>query len=78
MKFYVVAYRYAEDVFYDFEEQECVEHALTSSCLLPAYWMAEEYIEDHLGDDYVVDEIEILSVEGEGIFSYKVSSSGGY
>lgn len=69
MKFWAIAYQYQEDVFFNFKLNEDI-HAIDGSCFLPTKEMAERYIEDELGDDYVPVEIELESLQKNGIWSY--------
>lgn len=69
MKFWAIAYKYQEDVYVDFEKREDTLD-LTESCFLPTREMAEEYIEDELGDWYVPVEITLGRLESSGVWTY--------
>lgn len=69
MEFYAIAYKYQEDVFYDFSKKEDVIE-LESTCLLPTKSMAEQYIEDELSSDYVPVSIVIENVQPSGDWSW--------
>lgn len=62
MKFYAIAYKFQEDVFYNFEE--CSDHlGLEPTCLLPTKDLAEQI-------DYVPVEINLNNVRENGNLSY--------
>ena len=69
MKFYALAYQYQEDIFYDFAKEEDA-HDVSETCFLPTKAMAEKVIEEELGTDYVPVEIELESLETNGVWSY--------
>lgn len=69
MKFYALAFQYQEDIYYDFAKQEDT-YNLTETCFMPTKQMALSYIEEELGTDYVVVEIDVERVERNGIWSY--------
>lgn len=69
MEFYAAAFKYQEDVFFDFEEMED-RHGLESTCLLPSLEVAEQMIGDHLGDEYAPVKIILVSLR-EGIWSWE-------
>lgn len=69
MKFYAIAYKFQEDVFYNFEE--CSDHlGLEPTCLLPIKDLAEQIIEEELSIDYVPVEINLNNVRENGNWSY--------
>jgi hypothetical protein len=68
MKFWAIAFRYDEDVFYNFETGED-EYDFRPSSLLPTKDMAKQVIEDILTDQHVPVEITIKKVDEHG-YSY--------
>ncbi|AWC29271.1 hypothetical protein [Bacillus cytotoxicus] len=69
MKFWALAYQYQEDVFYDFAKEENTMD-LSESCLLPTKEVAEDFISQQLDDDYVPVEIELETLQKNGILSW--------
>lgn len=69
MKFWAVADQFDEDVFWDFTENEDTSD-ITESCFLPTKEMAEKFIEDELSIQYVPVEIELETLQKNGIWSY--------
>jgi hypothetical protein len=69
MKFWAIAYKYQEDVFYDFAKMDD-GIGLEPTCLLPTESLAKIYVEDELGSDYVAVEVDIYKVELNGSWSY--------
>lgn len=65
MEFWVLGYRKKEGNFYDFKLKEN-EVYLKESCLLPTEEMANEFLDNHLSDDYVVLKVTITSYASEG------------
>ncbi|NYV64609.1 hypothetical protein HYI36_05025 [Bacillus sp. Gen3] len=68
MKFYAIGFLYQEDVWFDLEKKEDA-FDLRSTCLLPTKELAEQVIEDELGNQYTPVEIEIQTVN-KGIWSW--------
>lgn len=69
MKFWAIAYKYQEDVFYDFAKMDDgigLEH----TCLLPTKDIAESVIAHELSIDYVAVEVDVYRVEQNGSWSY--------
>lgn len=58
MEMWAIAYKYQVDVFFDFKENEDTI-TFSESCLLPTKELAEEFIEETLGDEYVPVSIKI-------------------
>ncbi|MEC5307807.1 hypothetical protein [Bacillus thuringiensis] len=69
MKFWALAYQYEEDVFYDFVKEEDAMD-LSEACFLPTKEVAEDFISQHLDDDYVPVEIELETLQKNGIWSW--------
>ncbi|MFY0147859.1 hypothetical protein ACRS52_14690 [Bacillus cytotoxicus] len=69
MKFWALAYQYQEDVFYDFAKEENTMD-LSESGLLPTKEVAEDFISQQLDDDYVPVEIELETLQKNGIWSW--------
>lgn len=69
MKFFALAFQYQEDVFYDFSKREDTTH-LTETCFLPTEKMASDFISEELSEKYAVVEIELESLQPNGIWSY--------
>ncbi|GAB6439579.1 hypothetical protein bcgnr5369_00650 [Bacillus cereus] len=69
MKFWAIAYQYQEDVFYNFVKEETTLE-LNENCFLPTEKMAENFIKQELGDDYVPVEIELETLERNGVWSH--------
>ncbi|QWH09508.1 hypothetical protein [Bacillus mycoides] len=69
MKFWALAYQYEEDVFYDFVKEEDTMD-LSEACFLPAKEVAEDFISQQLDDDYVPVEIELETLQKNGIWSW--------
>jgi hypothetical protein len=77
VKFYAIAYQYQEDVWFDFEKKED-SFDLRSSCLLPTKELAEQYIEDELGIQYMPVEIEIETINKNGNWSWSRGKVDGW
>ncbi|GAB6669690.1 hypothetical protein [Bacillus cereus] len=69
MKFWALAYQYQEDVFYDFAIEETTLD-LSETCFLPTKEVAEDFISQQLDDDYVPVEIELETLQKNGIWSW--------
>ncbi|PER40825.1 hypothetical protein COL26_21950 [Bacillus thuringiensis] len=69
MKFWAIAYQFDEDSFYDFATNEDT-YDLKESCFMPTKEMAETFIEDELSIQYVPVEIEVETLQKNGIWSY--------
>ncbi|BCC74174.1 hypothetical protein BCJMU51_p2029 (plasmid) [Bacillus cereus] len=69
MKFWAVAYQFDEDVFWDFSKNEDT-FDITERCFLPTKEMAEQFIEEELSIQYVPVEIELETLQKNGIWSY--------
>ncbi|PEO30876.1 hypothetical protein [Bacillus toyonensis] len=69
MKFWAAAYQFDEDVFWDFSKNEDT-FDITESCFLPTKEMAEQFIEEELSIQYVPVEIELETLQQNGIWSY--------
>ncbi|MGH0421931.1 hypothetical protein [Bacillus cytotoxicus] len=69
MKFWALAYQYQEDVFYDFAQEEDTMD-LSESCFLPTEEVAEDFISQQLDNDYVPVEIELETLQKNGIWSW--------
>ncbi|MCC4002028.1 hypothetical protein K8Z37_32250 [Bacillus thuringiensis] len=69
MKFWAIAYQFEEESFYDFKQAEDTMD-LTESCFLPTKEMAEQFIEDELSIQYVPVEIELETLQKNGIWSW--------
>jgi hypothetical protein len=69
MKFWAIAYRYQEEVFYNFEiEEDTLD--LTEQCFLPTESLATEIIEEKLSADYAPVGIELETLNKNGIWSW--------
>ncbi|MGM1464116.1 hypothetical protein [Bacillus cereus group sp. BceL310] len=70
MRFWAVAYKYQEDVFYDFAKEEDTMD-LNAACFLPTREVAEDFISQQLDHgDYVSVSIELETLQKNGIWSY--------
>lgn len=69
MKFYAIAYQYQEDVFYNLETNEETMD-LTEQCFLPCEGLAEKVIKDELSEDFVPVEIELETLNKNGVWSW--------
>jgi hypothetical protein len=69
MKFYAIAYKYQEDVFYNLATDEDTMD-LTEQCLLPTEALAQQLIKERLEDSYTPVEIEIESLSKQGVMSW--------
>ncbi|MFA2694547.1 hypothetical protein [Bacillus mycoides] len=69
MKFWAIAYQFEEDVFWDFAKKD-ETNDLTETCLLPTKTIAEEFIENELSINYVPIEIELETLQKNGVWSY--------
>ncbi|PIE91728.1 hypothetical protein CO726_30620 [Bacillus fungorum] len=69
MKFWALAYQYQEDVFYDFAKEEDTMD-LSEACFLPTKDVADDFISQQLDDDYVPVEIELETLQKNGIWSW--------
>lgn len=69
MEFWTIAYKYQEDVFFDFKKQED-SIGLEPSCLLPTKELASQIIEDQLSTEYEPIRIEIESLSKQGVMSW--------
>jgi hypothetical protein len=69
MIFWVIAFQYQEDVFWDFAlNDESME--LKETCFLPTEETAKSFIAEHLGSDYVPVKIDLERVERNGTWTY--------
>ncbi len=68
MKFWVIAYKYEEDVFWDFAKGDETSD-LNESCFLPTKEMAEQFIEDELTTNHVAVELTLERLEKNGVWS---------
>ncbi|MEK4503458.1 hypothetical protein [Bacillus sp. FSL R12-0069] len=50
MEFWVLAYLYQEDVYYDFAKED-ITYGYTSTCFLPTEETAQKYIDENNGSD---------------------------
>ncbi|MBJ8031981.1 hypothetical protein [Bacillus cereus group sp. N21] len=69
MKFWALAYQYQDDVFYDFAIEETTLD-LSETCFLPTKEVAEDFISQQLDDEYIPVEIELETLQKNGIWSY--------
>lgn len=69
MKFYAIAYKYQEDVFYNVETGGNTDF-LTEKCLLPCKDLAEQLINDELSASFIPVEIELETLDKNGIYSW--------
>ncbi|QWI52484.1 hypothetical protein [Bacillus mycoides] len=69
MKFWALAYQYQDDVFYDFAIEETTLD-LSETCFLPTKEAAEDFISQQLDDEYIPVEIELETLQKNGIWSY--------
>lgn len=69
MKFWALAYFYQDEVFYDFAKEEDTMD-LSATCFLPTKEVAEDFISQHLDDDYAPVEIELETLQKNGVWSY--------
>lgn len=69
MKFWALAYQYQEDVFYDFAKEEDTMD-LNEACFLPTKDVADDFISQQLDDDYIPVEIELETLQKNGVWSY--------
>lgn len=72
MNFWAIAYKYQEDVFWDFEKDgETTD--LKETCFLPTKDMADIFIEEELSDEFVPVEINLERLEKNGVWSHSRS-----
>lgn len=69
MKFWAIAYKYQENVYYNVVNDEDTLD-LSEQCFLPSEALAQQIIEDSLGSDYAPIEIDLESLQENGIWSY--------
>ncbi|MEC3159328.1 hypothetical protein P9Z94_25105 [Bacillus thuringiensis] len=69
MKFWAIAYQFEEDVFWDFAKND-ETNDLTETCFLPTKTIVEEFIENELSINYVPVEIELETLQKNGVWSY--------
>ncbi|PJN91007.1 hypothetical protein [Bacillus sp. mrc49] len=62
MKFWAIACQFEKESFFDFDSYGIVD-GLKHTCLLPTKELAETFIEDELGIDYISVKIEIQRLE---------------
>lgn len=72
MEFWAIAYRYQEDIFYDFEKEDFT-HQFSAACLLPSEDIANQIVEDQLGHESVAAKVTLHSLTEQGVMSYSVS-----
>ncbi|MCU5755678.1 hypothetical protein OCD05_05330 [Bacillus cereus] len=72
MKFYAIAYQFEEDSFYDLSTQE-ETLSLKETCFLPTKELAQKFIDEELSVKYVPVEINLTSLQENGIWSYERS-----
>lgn len=70
MKFYAIAYQYEEDSFYDLSTHEETLF-LKETCFLPTEELAQQIIDEELSVKYVPVEINLTSLQENGIWSYE-------
>jgi hypothetical protein len=73
MKFYAIGYLYQEDVWFDLEKKED-SFDLRSTCFLPTWDMAQQYIDVELSIQYVPVEIEAETISENGVWSWSRGS----
>jgi hypothetical protein len=73
MKFYAIGYLYQEDVWFDLEKKED-SFDLRSTCFLPTWDMAQQYIDVELSIQYVPVEIEVETISENGVWSWSRGS----
>lgn len=69
MKFWAIAYQWQEDIYYDFKK-DGESNDLTEACFLPTRKMAEDFIEEELGTDFVAVEITVEVLEKNGSWTH--------
>jgi len=69
MDFWAVAYKYQEDVFWDFEKEDETTD-LKETCFLSTKSMAENYIEEVLSDEFTPVQINLERIEKNGVWSH--------
>lgn len=69
MKFWAIGYKYQEEVYFDFEKGDDTL-GLEPTCLLPTQKVAEEMIKEEFGMDYLPVEIELLSLNHNGVWTH--------
>ncbi|MDZ5480434.1 hypothetical protein [Bacillus thuringiensis] len=72
MKFYAIAYQFEEDSFYDLSTKE-ETLSLKETCFLPTEELAQKVIDEELSVKYVPVEINLTSLQENGIWSYERS-----
>ncbi|EOQ07807.1 MULTISPECIES: hypothetical protein [Bacillus cereus group] len=70
MKLYAIAYQYEEDSYYDLSTQEETLF-LKETCFLPTEELAQQIIDEELSVKYVPVEINLISLQENGIWSYE-------
>ena len=68
MIFWAIAYKYQEDVFWDFEIEGKAVH-LKETGFLPTKTIAESFIENELSDDFIPVEINVERIEKDGCWT---------
>jgi hypothetical protein len=74
---YTIADKYEEDCYYNFELEDLELLPLCEKHLLPTRELAEQFIEDHLSNSYVVAEVTIYQITKGGIWEYSVEDIWG-
>ena len=69
MKFYAIAYKFQEDIFYNLVSGE-ETHELNEQCLLPCETLAAQVINDELNSDFVPVEITLETLTKDGVYSW--------
>lgn len=72
MKFWAIAYKYQEDVFYNIEKYSNTT-TLTEKCLLPSKDLAEQIIDEQLSASFLPVEIELITLNENGIYTWSRS-----
>ena len=71
MNVWVIAYRYDEDAFYDFDTDDTTG-GLKPTCFLPTEDVANDYIRNELNDEYVAAKVTIHRVEENGVWAHSI------
>jgi len=69
MKFWAIAYKYQEDVFYNIATDEDTMN-LDEQCFLPSESLAQQLIEERLGSEYAPIVIDLETLQKNGVWSY--------
>lgn len=71
MEFWAIAYKFEENIFYDFKKKE-LTHNFSEACFLPSEELANQLIQEEFGNEAVAVKVVLHSLSANGVCSYTV------